>query len=172
MPDDAEAEQFYRRAGRALRRAARASEERVHAIDNLAAEINLANETIEQLLPQLPTRDEVDRHRRTAIIRVLVACVWLVIAAGFVSDEHVEHCSPGARTAGIAKELLAEPVPDLVKLRAAGRRPVPAWCDVVVPTHAHQPLARWPSTGNEVGAAGYLALAVGSALVVIRRRCP
>lgn len=154
-PDD----EFYRRAAAALERASEAAEDQVHATDNLAHEISAALEAIDDVLPNFPTRAEVDRRRRTTVVRMAFAGVWLVLAANLVNAQYVKACSPGARASRVA-DVLVDGRPTLERLRAESTRDLPAWCDSLDPLYAHDPAGEFPTPENVVGMALYAGFAV------------
>lgn len=109
-------------------------------------------------------RAEQNRERRVRMIAVAGGGFGLFV----VTDQDVEHCSPGSRVVRGVDYLIHHPATagDASEAtRANGFTHVynssPAWCDVVQPFHTHDGRT-WPTTMNTLG-----MLVVGSVALLV-----
>lgn len=134
------------------------------SVDALAGQVRALRDE----LHSRPTREEVERARRLAVVRMVVAVLWIVIAAAFVQDQHLESCGAGARAENIVDALAGGRIQSSEDFETAANKHLPDHCDVTAPLHVHG-AGDWPTDGNVVGLAVY-GIVIVSALVLIRPR--
>lgn len=105
-------------------------------------------------------RAEQQRERRVRVMAIAGGGVGTVYAY----DQHVEHCSPGARVVHGIDYLLSNPAPSGVDPAVREQQfqhvydHASIWCDVTLPLHTHDGRP-WPTGGDAIGIAA-LGLAV------------
>lgn len=113
-------------------------------------------------------RAEQHRERRVRMMGVAAGGLTLLAA----HDEHIEHCSPGARATRAIDELIEHPPaaghtpPERQKLFEEAYNHAPTWCDVTFPAHTHDG-GMWPSAENLAG--GLLIVTVIAAVWLYHR---
>lgn len=141
-------------------------------MDRLRGSVDVLADEVRRLREELrarPTREEVERARKLAIVRMVVAILWIVSISAFVQDQHLESCGAGARAENIVDALAAGEIQSPEDFNLAANRNLPGHCDVTAPLHSHD-TTDWPTKGNVAGLAVYGALIVASAVLIRPRK--
>lgn len=133
-----------------------------HEVGSLVAEVT----ALRVAVGVKPSRSEVDRKRRKTALALVLYGVLLM----FATDQHTEHCGPGARAEAVLRAIATTPVSPSTGVR----RPLTldritqiiedeqpsALCDAVFPLHGHLD-GSYPGGMALVGLFGYGGALVG-----------
>lgn len=124
----------------------------VLALSQLVAENTAQVKMLREDVLRRPTATALDYKRRRAVVSVML----LGMLALFVTDQHTEHCGPGARAERVI-DALAAGVQDPSTYRALAQPTQTRGCDMTFPLHTHN-RSNWPTRWNLVGGLAYLCL--------------